>query len=106
MTRTDAIERLQKRRDGIRQWLSDAEPYTMHDQKHLNAASCEQAYWHHGYVTALDDALALLAPSASAKTSRGIEDIEDGSPRAASDEPDCRAAQNRETDGTLSRTPP
>ena len=106
MTRTDAIERLQNRRDGIRQWLSDEAPYTMYDQKHLEAASREQAYWHHGYVTALDDVMALLASHGWVKVSRGIGDIQDASPRAASDECDCRAAENRGTDGTLSRMLP
>jgi hypothetical protein len=106
MTRIDAIERLQDRRDGIRQWLSDEAPYTAHDQNHLNAASPEQAYWHHGYMSALEDVMALLASGASAKRSRGSEDIEDASHRGAPDEPDCTAVQNRETDGTLSRTPP
>jgi hypothetical protein len=106
MTRTDTIERLQDRRDGLRQWLSEEAPYTMRDQKHLDAASFEQAYWHHGYVSALDDVLALLAAGATAKTSRDTEDIQDASHVGASDEPDCRAVQNHETDGTLSRTLP
>ena len=55
---------LQQRRDGIRQWLDDAAPYTDGDQRHLDADTPERAYWHHGYQAALGDIIALLAPLA------------------------------------------
>ena len=41
-------------------WIEDEAPYVQHDQRHLDAATPEQAYWHLGYRTALRDALELL----------------------------------------------
>jgi hypothetical protein len=55
------IALLQRRRDGIRQWLEDEAPYTECDQRHLDANTPERAYWHHGYQAALADIIALLA---------------------------------------------
>ena len=49
------------RRDGIRDWLSCEAPYTAADQRHLDAHSPEQAYWHHGYEQALADVINLLS---------------------------------------------
>jgi hypothetical protein len=56
------IALLQRRRDGIRQWLDDEAPYTDGDQRHLDQSTPERAYWHHGYQAALDDVIALLKP--------------------------------------------
>jgi hypothetical protein len=56
------IALLQRRRDGIRQWLDDEAPYTDADQRHLDRNTPERAYWHHGYQAALDDVIALLTP--------------------------------------------
>jgi hypothetical protein len=56
------IALLQRRRDGIRQWLDDEAPYTAGDQRHLDQNTPERAYWHHGYQAALDDVIALLTP--------------------------------------------
>jgi hypothetical protein len=56
------IALLQRRRDGIRQWLDDEAPYTAADQRHLDQNTPERAYWHHGYQAALDDIIALLTP--------------------------------------------
>ena len=56
------IALLQRRRDGIRQWLDDEAPYTAADQRHLDQNTPERAYWHHGYQAALDDVIALLTP--------------------------------------------
>ena len=53
---------LQRRRDGIRQWLDDEAPYAAGDQRHLDQNTPERAYWHHGYQAALDDVIALLTP--------------------------------------------
>jgi hypothetical protein len=57
-----SITLLQRRRDGIRQWLDDEAPYTDSDQRHLDQNTPERAYWHHGYQAALDDVIALLMP--------------------------------------------
>ena len=65
---------LQRRRDGIRQWLDDEAPYTESDQRHLDANTPERAYWHHGYQAALSDVIEMLTPtdrkSDSADTAR------------------------------------
>ena len=58
----DRIALLEQRRDGIREWLADEAPHTAFDQKHLETASSERAYWHHGYQAALDDVIDLLNP--------------------------------------------
>ncbi len=41
-------------------WLDDESPFTRFDQRHLESGTPEQAYWHLGYMTALQDALALI----------------------------------------------
>jgi hypothetical protein len=58
----DDIVLLKRRRDGIREWLQDEAPHTAVDQKHLEEASPERAYWHHGYQAALNDVIDLLNP--------------------------------------------
>jgi hypothetical protein len=49
-------------------WLDEAAPYTAFDQRHLDAASSEQAYWHLGYRSGLRDALSLLQSPANGTT--------------------------------------
>lgn len=51
---------LVERRDNIREWLDGQNELTNDEQKHLEADTPEQAYWHHGYQSALDDMLKLL----------------------------------------------
>ena len=48
------------RREGIQDWLSCEAPYAAADQRHLDAHSPEQAYWHHGYEQALADVINLI----------------------------------------------
>ena len=48
------------RRDGIQEWLSCEAPYACVDQRHLDAHSPEQAYWHFGYEQALADVLKII----------------------------------------------
>lgn len=55
------ITLLQRRRDGIREWLDLEAPFAEVDQRHLDADTPERAYWHHGYQAALADIIALLA---------------------------------------------
>jgi hypothetical protein len=51
---------LVERRDNIRDWLQQQGELAETEQRHLDAGSTEQAYWHHGYQAALDDMLKLL----------------------------------------------
>jgi len=54
---------IERRLQGIRLWLRHEAPYVAIDQKHLDAASHERAYWHHGYQAALTDIIALIGAS-------------------------------------------
>jgi hypothetical protein len=68
----DKIALLERRRDGIREWLEDEAPHAASDQKHLEIASPERAYWHHGYQAALNDIIDLLNPVTLKSGSVGI----------------------------------
>ena len=59
-----AKKSMDERRSAIQDWLSTEAPFTEFDQRHLEPHTPEQAYWHHGYQAALNDALQLLANSA------------------------------------------
>jgi hypothetical protein len=63
MSLLDKIALMERRRDGIRAWLDEESPYTAADQKHLELATPERAYWHHGYQAALSDIIDLLKPA-------------------------------------------
>ena len=41
-------------------WLDRESPYVQFDQRHLDAGSPHQAYWHFGYLSALRDVIGLL----------------------------------------------
>lgn len=60
MSNTYDIAVLIRRRDGIRDWLDEEAPYTVVDQKHLDAHTPERAYWHYGYQAALTDVIDML----------------------------------------------
>jgi hypothetical protein len=63
---------LQRRRDGIRDWLDEEAPYTAADQRHLDSDTPERAYWHHGYQAALTDVLEMLTDVDQRYGSEGI----------------------------------
>ncbi|MGE0849579.1 MAG: hypothetical protein AB7O44_08150 [Hyphomicrobiaceae bacterium] len=71
MSLLDKIALIERRRDGIREWLDEESPYTDADQKHLETDSPERAYWHHGYQAALSDILDLLTPAGRISGSAG-----------------------------------
>lgn len=79
---------IEKRRDAIRSWLDDCAPYAVHDQRHLDAHTPEQAYWQYGYQAALNDILRLLATTDSAF---GSADTSNPSAPAEPDAPDSPA---------------
>ena len=68
----DKIALLERRRDDLREWLQDEAPHTACDQKHLEVASSERAYWHHGYQAALDDIIEMLNSGRQRCGSAGI----------------------------------
>lgn len=57
------MDNLEERLKDIEGWITDNAPYVIADQKHLDANSPEQAYWHYGYLVALRDVLRLLQRS-------------------------------------------
>ena len=63
MSNQNKIALLERRRNDIREWLTEEAPYTAFDQKHLDADTPERAYWHHGYQSALADVIGLLGHS-------------------------------------------
>lgn len=56
----DLLSRLDKRVEGITEWLGDEAPYVMADQKHLTENTPERAYWHYGYMIAIQDVLRAI----------------------------------------------
>lgn len=66
----DAASKLiRSKRDGLKRELADVAPYTFADHKHLDANTPERAYWHYGYINALEDVLRLLVDAPSQKSS-------------------------------------
>lgn len=59
----EAIQRAEKRRDGIRKWLKENHPETFEEQKHCDGGTPERAYWHHGYMMGIRDLIALFQSS-------------------------------------------
>ena len=64
MFNKDNVTLLRQRRDSIREWLDEEAPYTDVDQRHLDAHTPEQAYWHLGYHRGLSDMLSFLKEQA------------------------------------------
>ena len=65
MTRVNRIERSQiqaisDKAKALRRWLAENAPGLESSQKHLDARTMEQAYWHYGYLCALNDILSLV----------------------------------------------
>ncbi len=60
MSAEERLTILVQRRDKIREWLAGKGAHT-NEQKHLDTDTPEQAYWHHGYQSALDDMIELLS---------------------------------------------
>lgn len=57
-----AEDAVQRRIDGIMDWLQANSPECFEEQLHTVEGSPERAYWHYGYMVALRDLTALLAP--------------------------------------------
>ncbi|HEX4894062.1 MAG TPA: hypothetical protein VFV47_12285 [Hyphomicrobiaceae bacterium] len=52
--------RILQRAAELQDWLEKEAPYVQFDQRHLDAHTPEQAYWHFGYQSALNDLLVLI----------------------------------------------
>ena len=51
------------RAEGLRQWIKENAPNCPVEQKLLDEGSVERAYWHYGYLSALQDLLKLMSSS-------------------------------------------
>ena len=60
MSKSTTISAISERICRLSTWLEDEAPYAEFDQRHLDANTPEQAYWHLGYRAALADILALI----------------------------------------------
>ena len=57
-------ERILQRIAQLGTWLEEEAPYALADQRHLDAHTPEQAYWHLGYHRGLSDMLSFLKEQA------------------------------------------
>jgi hypothetical protein len=70
MTRDNRIERSQiqaisDKARALKRWLAENAPALESSQRHLDAGTVEQAYWHYGYLCALNDILSLFHPEST-----------------------------------------
>ena len=56
----DNREKIRRQAEGIERWLQENAPYTFDEQDHLDEGTEARAYWHHGRLTGLRDALKAL----------------------------------------------
>lgn len=59
-TYSSVLEAMERRKDDLQHWLRNESGHPIDDQRHLDADSIEQTYWHYGYLVAIKDVLALL----------------------------------------------
>jgi hypothetical protein len=52
-----------KRIEELQEWLVANAPECRTEQKHLDEGTTERAYWHFGYLSALQDMLRLMSSS-------------------------------------------
>lgn len=63
----DIASEIRAKHDAIKRKLADVAPYTFTDGKQLDANTPERAYWHLGYIAALNDVLRMLSGEVSQK---------------------------------------
>ena len=56
----ETVERIEAKCAEINAWMIDHAPYVGTEQAHLKPSTRERAYWHYGYLAALQDILYLL----------------------------------------------
>jgi hypothetical protein len=79
---------LVERAKGIKEWLTEVRPSCFTEQQHLTEGTEERAYWHYGYMVALNDALRILTGEAPLNQAPGNQqwDTRNSYPRASLDE--------------------
>jgi hypothetical protein len=58
--KTSLTSKIKARVDALKATLKEASPQVIKEQKHLDEGSAERAYWHYGYLSALEDVLRQL----------------------------------------------
>lgn len=53
-------QKIENRVESLTEWLNDKGKDIVKDQKHLDANTPEQIYWHFGYLMALKDVVKLI----------------------------------------------
>ena len=79
---------LVERAKGINKWLMEVRPSCFAEQRHLDEGTIERAYWHYGYMVALNDALRIVTGEAPLTRAPGNQrqDMRNSSPPALPDE--------------------
>ncbi len=57
----DVRQNFKDRIAGIEEWLKELHPDCFIEQAHLDVDTKERAYWHYGYLMALQDALTQIS---------------------------------------------
>ena len=58
---TQQMQDVSRRISELSGWLSESPFKCQVEQKHLDANTSEQAYWHYGYLCALRDVVSLMS---------------------------------------------
>jgi hypothetical protein len=59
----ELIKLLRERAAHVSEWLQKENPLCFSEHRHLTVGSPERAYWHFGYLSALNDIYELLEPT-------------------------------------------
>lgn len=51
----------QRKMEEVKNWVELNAPECRIEQKHLDNGTAERAYWHHGYLSALQDVLRFIS---------------------------------------------
>ena len=57
---SEGLSSIEKQTTELKEWILENAPYCSVDQKHLDAGTVEQAYWHYGRLIGLRDVLKAL----------------------------------------------
>jgi hypothetical protein len=52
-----------RKMEEVKRWVEHNAPQCRTEQKHLDNGTAERAYWHHGYLSALQDVLKFISSS-------------------------------------------
>jgi hypothetical protein len=55
------MQAISQRIGELTKWCSENASYCELEQKHLDAATVEHAYWHYGYLCALRDVMTVIS---------------------------------------------